>query len=148
MIKKVIGDITKIEGDVIVNAANTELVHGGGVARAIADAAGEKLIKESKKVGYCQIGDFAITGAGELKAKKVFHVPTICYKTGQRANISDIKKVFKKVLKEAKRQDFKKVVTPLLGAGVVGLPETDVERVLEEVAKEFPELEVIIVKRH
>jgi O-acetyl-ADP-ribose deacetylase (regulator of RNase III) len=48
MIKEIQGDITKIEADVIINAANTELIHGGGVARAIAKFAGEKL---EKKVG-------------------------------------------------------------------------------------------------
>jgi O-acetyl-ADP-ribose deacetylase (regulator of RNase III) len=78
MLQEVKGDITKIEADVIINAANTQLIHGGGVALAIAKAAGKDLVKESKEIGsFVPIGDFAVTTAGNLKAKKVIHIPTI-----------------------------------------------------------------------
>ena len=55
MLKEIKGDITKIKADVIVNAANTELKHGGGVALAIARAAGGELIRESEEIGYVPI---------------------------------------------------------------------------------------------
>jgi len=146
MFRIIFGDITEVEADVIVNAANTELKHGGGVARAIALKAGKELVEESKKIGFCEIGEVAVTTAGNLKAKKVFHVPTICYKTGRKASLKDIEKAFEKVCELALKFGYKKVATPLLGAGVVGLDEKEVEKVIKKVAEKFEELEIILVK--
>ena len=146
MFKVVFGDITEIEADVVVNAANTELRHYGGVAKAIALKAGKELIEESNKIGYCEIGKVAITSAGKLKARKVFHVPTICYKANRRASLKDIEKAFEKVCELAKKFGYKRIATPLLGAGVVGLDEKEVENVIKRVAEKFKELEIILVK--
>src|SRR5688572_32332309 len=80
--RKIEGDITKVRVDVVVNAANTELEHGGGVARAIARAAGETLVRESHAAGFVPLGSFAATTAGDLDAKVVLHIPTIDYTSG------------------------------------------------------------------
>ena len=146
MFKVVFGDITEIEADIIVNAANTELKHYGGVAKAIALKAGKELIEESRKIGYCEIGEVAVTNAGKLKAKKVFHVPTICYKTNRKASLKDIEKAFEKVCELAKKFGYRRIATPLLGAGVVGLDEKEVEKVIRRVAEKFKEMEIILVK--
>jgi len=61
MFQKINGDITKIEADVIINAANTELKHSGGVALALILAGGSVIEKESSLIGFVPIGDFAIT---------------------------------------------------------------------------------------
>ena len=84
------GDITKIKTDALVNAANTQLQHGGGVAAEIAAAGGEVIQKESVDIGWCDIGKAAVTGAGKLPAKCVIHVPTIDYTTGKKADLEDI----------------------------------------------------------
>lgn len=67
------GDITEMETNAIVNAANSHLKHGGGVAGAIARKGGKIIQEESDKIGYCPVGQAVITGGGNLKAKYVIH---------------------------------------------------------------------------
>jgi len=74
-------NITDLEVDAIVNAANTELQHGGGVAAAIVGAGGRVIQEESDRIGWCDLGKAVATGAGALKARYVIHVPTVDYTT-------------------------------------------------------------------
>jgi len=127
----VLGDITKIKSDAIVNAANTQLKHGGGVAAAIVRAGGEIIQKESDDIGECMIGKAVVTGAGSLPAKCVIHVPTIDYTSGKKASLEDIKKGVLAALEIAKNTKCKTVTFPLLGAGIVGLPIADVARTMK-----------------
>lgn len=147
MFKEVKGDITKVKADVIINAADTQLQHGGGVARAIAQAAGRELVKESAASGYVPIGEVAVTTAGQLPAQKVFHIPTICYQKNHRATLADIKKALSKALKKAQEMSYQTIATPLLGAGVVGLEAEKVRKAIQEVAEKFPQLNVLVVIR-
>ncbi len=147
MLQEIKGDITKIEADVIINAANTELIHGGGVALAIARAAGEELIKESKKIGFVPIGDFAITSAGNLKAKKVIHIPTIDYKSNRKITYEELENVLEKVFNYCKENKLYKVATPLLGTGVVGLDKEKVKEIIKSLSEKYTKLEVIIVEK-
>jgi O-acetyl-ADP-ribose deacetylase (regulator of RNase III) len=147
MLKEVKGDITKIEADVIINAANTELIHGGGVALAIAKVAGKDLIKESKELGFLPIGDFAVTTAGKLKAKKVIHIPTIDYMNNKKITYEELEKVLEKVFKYCQENNFYKIATPLLGTGVVGLEKEKVREIIKNLSEKFPNLEIIIVKK-
>ncbi len=147
MLKEVKGDITKIEADVIINAANTELIHGGGVALAIAKAAGKDLVKESKEIGFVPIGDFALTTAGKLNAKKVIHVPTIDYMNNKKITYEELEKVLEKVFKYCRENNFYKIATPLLGTGVVGLEKEKVKEIIKNLLEKFPNLEIIIVER-
>ena len=67
------GDITDLEVDAIVNAANSQLKLGGGVAGAIRRKGGPKIQEECDRIGYCPVGGAVITSAGNLKAKYVIH---------------------------------------------------------------------------
>lgn len=146
--RKIEGDITKVRADVVVNAANTELEHGGGVARAIARAAGEALVRESREAGFVPLGSFAATTAGDLDAEVVLHVPTIDYAAGgERIGYDQLEGVWRDSLAWCRDQGHVSVVTPLLGAGVVGLDPGRVEAILGRVADEFPELDVTLVVR-
>jgi O-acetyl-ADP-ribose deacetylase (regulator of RNase III) len=147
MLKEVKGDITKIEADVIINAANTELIHGGGVALAIAKSAGEDLLKESKEIGFVPIGDFAVTTAGKLNAKKVIHIPTIDYVNNKKIIYKELEKVLEKVFKYCQENNFYKIATPLLGTGVVGLEKEKVREIIKNLSEKFNNLEVIIVEK-
>ena len=147
MITHIQSDITKISADIIVNAANTELMHGGGVARAIAKAAGEELEKESREISFCPLGDFVVTTAGNLSAKKVVHIPTIDYKNKQKISYEQLKEVWRKVLNFCRENNYKSIATPLLGAGVVGLNPQKVKEILEEAGREFDDLEIMIVEK-
>ena len=147
MLREIFGDITEVEADIIVNPANTELKHGGGVARAILQKAGEELEKESRKIGFVPLGEFALTTAGKLKAKAVLHLPTIDYREGRKITYGELEKVWRKALEHCQKQGFKSIATPLLGTGVVGLNRQKVKSILKKVASDFPALEVIIVER-
>jgi O-acetyl-ADP-ribose deacetylase (regulator of RNase III) len=147
MLKEVKEDITKIEADVIINAANTQLIHSGGVALAIAKAAGKDLVKESKEIGFVSIGDFAVTTAGKLKAKKVIHIPTIDYVNNKKITYEELEKVLEKVFKYCQENNFYKIATPLLGTGVVGLEKAKVEEIIKNLSEKFTNLEVIIVEK-
>ena len=140
-----LGDITKIESDAIVNAANTRLEHGGGVAAAILRSGGKTIQKESMEIGFCDIGKVAVTSAGDLPAKSVLHIPTIDYDSGRKATLDDIKLGVRSALEIATNSGFKKVTFPLLGSGVVGLPPAVVARNIKEAAEPFPEIKVVLV---
>ncbi len=147
MYREVKGDITEIEADVIINAANTELIHGGGVAKAIANKAGEKLIEESRKIRFVPIGEFAVTTAGNLKAKKVIHIPTIDYKNNRKITYEELKEVLEKVFEYCKENNYFKIATPLLGTGVVGLDKDKVREIIKNLAEKFEDLEIVLFEK-
>ena len=72
-IRLIRGDLTEADADAIVNAANSRLQHGGGVAGAIVRKGGRIIQEESNVIGYVPVGGAAITGAGKLKARYVIH---------------------------------------------------------------------------
>lgn len=145
MFTKIYDDLTLVEADVIINAANTELIHSGGVAKKIAEKAGESLINESDQVGYVPIGQFAFTTAGNLKSKIVCHIPTICYRENKKASLEDIEIALRSALEKIRQMHYQKVALPLLGTGVVGLNKKEVESKIAEISEDFPELEIILV---
>jgi O-acetyl-ADP-ribose deacetylase len=150
MVNKVTADITKVPADVIINAANTELIHGGGVAAAIAKAAGEKLIDECKQIKRVPLGSFAITCGGNLPCKAVIHIPTIDYfdsENPEAITYEDLKKVWESVLYFCALNKIKSIATPLLGTGVAGLQKDKVENILTSVAEKFTDFEITIVSR-
>lgn len=73
LLEVVQGDITKMEVDAIVNAANTSLLGGGGVDGAIHRTGGPEILEACKRIGGCPVGEAVITTAGKLKAKFVIH---------------------------------------------------------------------------
>jgi len=142
--KVVRGDITKIKADCLVNAANTQLQHGGGVARALVKAGGQEIQQESDRIGFCPLGQAVVTSAGKLPAKFIIHLPTIDWQTGQKATLKDIYHGAIQALKISQQKKLKKIVFPLLGAGIVGLNGEAVKKQIEKAAKLFPDLEVIL----
>src|SRR3990170_2052616 len=115
------GNITDVEVDAIINAANTQLQHGGGVAAAIVRAGGRVIQEESDRIGWCDLGKAAATGAGQLRARHVIRVPTIDYTTGRRASLDDIYDGTKAALELGKGLGLRRFAFPLLGAGIAGL---------------------------
>lgn len=145
--KIVYGDIVKVKTEAIVNAANTTLQHGGGVAAAIVAAGGRIIQQESDKIGHCPIGSAVTTTAGKLNFKFIIHIPTIDWQTGEKASLEEIYNGTVAALKICQERQIQSVAFPLLGAGVVGLPNKQVKQQIENAAKLFPEIEVILVLR-
>jgi O-acetyl-ADP-ribose deacetylase (regulator of RNase III) len=146
MFQKINGDITKIDADVIINAANTELKHNGGVALALVLTGGKIIEKESNLIGFVPIGDFAITSCGNLKCKKIIHIPTIDYRKDKRViSYEELKNVLTKVFEYIDSEGFKSVAMPLLGAGTAGLEKNKVEELIKDVCLLFNNLEIKLV---
>ncbi len=119
-IRVVMGDITELEVDAIVNAANNKLVMGGGVAGAIKKKGGRIIEEEAVKLGPIKIGEAIHTSAGALAAKYVIHAATmgLDFKTDQLK----VRDSCRNALKEAEILKIKSLAFPALGCGVGGFP--------------------------
>ena len=101
-------DITRLETDAIVNAANSKLLAGGGVCGAIFSAAGvEELQKECDKIGYCGIGEAVITKGYKLKAKHVIHTVGPIYGQDPVNEESQLYSCYKSSLELAKKKKLR-----------------------------------------
>jgi len=120
IIEVIIGDITKLEIEAIVNPANSLMIMGGGVAGAIKRAGGEEIEKEAMKQAPVPIGEAIITKAGKLRAKYVIHAPTM-ERPAMRTNTDKVRAATKAALKKANEQGISEIALPGMGTGVGGL---------------------------
>lgn len=138
------GDILDLDVDVIVNASNTELQHGGSLAAAIVRAGGPQIQTESEAIGWCDLGSAVATGAGELAARHLIHVPTIDYTQKRRATLSEIESGTRAALRLARDLSASTIAFPLLGAGVVGHRGADVVTSMTAAMRGFDDLDISI----
>jgi len=132
------GDITGLEVDAIVNAANNELWMGGGVAGAIKKAGGREIEDEAVRKGPVPIGQAVVTGAGALKAKYVIHaaVMGMDFRT-------DAEKIGSATLHSLRRADelgLKIIAFPALGTGVGRFPLAECARLMIREIRDYGEL--------
>lgn len=92
MVRVFYGSVIDAPVEVIINAANCQLQHGGGLAKAIVKVGGEVIQQESNEIGFCPIGEVIVTSAGKLPFKFIIHVPTIDWETREKASLEDIYK--------------------------------------------------------
>ncbi len=119
-IELVQGDITDVEADAIVNAANSELILGAGVAGAIRRKGGPAIQAECDEIGPVRIGEAAITNAGRLKARYVIHAASMSL--GGIATTESLHSAVRKSFLLAEEKGLKTVALPAVGAGVAGFP--------------------------
>ncbi len=115
------GDLTESDVDVIVNAANSHLQHGGGVAGAIVRKGGRIIQEESNKIGFVPVGNCAITTGGSLKARFVIH--TVGPRWGEGQEEEKLKNAIRNTLTLATEKGFKTLSMPAISAGIFGFPK-------------------------
>lgn len=135
LIKLIQGDITEMETDVIVNAANTQLIMGGGVAGAIKRKGGPKIQVECNKIGGIFHGGAVITTGGNLKAKHVIHA--VGPRKGEGEEEKKLKNATVNSLKLMDKHKLKSIAFPAISAGIFGNPMPWVARIMISSVKEY-----------
>ncbi|MGH9729796.1 MAG: macro domain-containing protein [Candidatus Acidiferrales bacterium] len=114
------GDLTEIDADVIVNAANNDLHLGGGVAGAIRCKGGEQIQRECDAIGSVPVGGAAITSGGRLKARHVIHAASM--QLGGATTAQALRSSTAHSLRIAAQNNLKTIAFPAVGTGIAGFP--------------------------
>ncbi len=143
------GDITTLDVDVIVNAANTSLLGGGGVDGAIHREAGPELLAACRTLHGCAPGEAKSTPGFELPARWVVHTVGPIWRGGRENEDAVLASAYRRSLEEAARLGAQSVAFPAISTGVYGFPPERAARIaaatLNETLAALPDLEVILV---
>ena len=140
------GDITELATDVIVNAANSQLILGGGVAGAIRSKGGPAIQKECNQIGGTFVGGAVITTGGNLKAKHVIHA--VGPRMGEGNEDEKLKNATLNSLKLMDEHNLKTIGFPAISTGIFGFPIDRCAKIMISTAKEYlsnvTQIEVVI----
>jgi O-acetyl-ADP-ribose deacetylase len=131
------GDITKLDVDAIVNAANTTLLGGGGVDGAIHRAAGPELLAECRTLGGCQPGEAKLTKGYRLPARFVIHTVGPVWTGGTRDEPQILANCYRNSLQLAVKNRIKTIAFPAISCGAYGYPIREATRIAIETTREF-----------
>ena len=137
MLTIVLGDITKVKADAIVNAANTSLLGGGGVDGAIHRAAGPELLAECRMLNGCRTGEAKITKGYRLPARYVIHTPGPVWNGGGKNEDQLLRNCYKNSLELAAKNGCRSVAFPSISTGIYRFPLEEAVKIAVKTAKQF-----------
>ncbi len=135
------GDITQLEVDAIVNAANSSLMGGGGVDGAIHRAGGHAILQDCRMIvarqGGCKTGDAVITTGGKLPARWVIHTVGPVWNGGTKGEAAKLESCYLNSLKLASENGIKSIAFPGISTGIYGFPKREAASIAVKAVAEF-----------